>query len=154
MVLIYNTNRNMKPECGVLTTNADLQIVSVLIYKWGWQVSSTAKNEHITETIKDNEMPTNMSLSAFLILTCLPHPPHTSATCICISAQDQTPNLIIPYINSTGKFLGSSNTQDISCILQKWYTHYCSQKPSIHCEIFLVTETPALYTNFLRNLLP
>jgi len=38
MVLIHNTNRNMKAECGVLTTNTDLQIVSVLIYKWGWQL--------------------------------------------------------------------------------------------------------------------
>jgi hypothetical protein len=35
MVLLHNTNRNMKSECGVLTTNTDFQIVSVLIYKWG-----------------------------------------------------------------------------------------------------------------------
>ena len=110
-------------------------------------------NEHITETMNGNEMPTNISLSTLLILTCLPHPPDTSSTHICISAQDQNPNLIIPYINSTGYFLGSSTTQDISCNLQKLYAHYCTQKPSIHNDIFLVTETPALYTHFLQNLL-
>jgi len=74
-----------------------------------------------------NEMLTNISLSTFLILTFLPHPPHTSATCICVSAQDQNANLIILYINPTGKFLGSSTIQDISCTLQKWYAHSCSQ---------------------------
>ena len=44
----------IKTEWGILTTNTD-SIASVPIYKWGWQVTLNAKNEHTTETMKSNE---------------------------------------------------------------------------------------------------
>jgi hypothetical protein len=71
-------------------------ISSVPIYKWGWQVPSTAKNEHTSETVNSNERLKNISLYTFLIMTCLPHPPPTSVTSICLSAQEQNPHLTIP----------------------------------------------------------
>jgi hypothetical protein len=85
-------------------------IASVPIYKWGWQVPLTAKKEHTTKTVNSNERFKNISPYAFLIMTCLPHPPHKSATSICISAQDQNPHLTIPY-STRQSFLGSSEVQ-------------------------------------------
>ena len=48
------TNKNIKTECGVLTTNTDLHSIE-LIDKWGWQVPLIAKNKQTTKTVNSNE---------------------------------------------------------------------------------------------------
>jgi len=87
----------MKTGCGVLTTNSDLQIGSVFTDKWHWQLI-TFKCQKWTRYQNHYWQRNDISLCTFLIFTCLPHPPHTSATSTCISAPDKNPNLMIPLI--------------------------------------------------------